>query len=140
MTNEINNLEMVEPSPELTINTEKKQTKSILSPALRAANALNKMKDIGKKFIELPISKDKLTVGAISSLNELEARTIVGNVRTYNTMNIKLFYNGNSANAKNIVSVLMLHANQDAEVVFLINGPDEEEAYKQLQEFCETNL
>ena len=54
---------------------------------------------------------------------------------------IKLFYNGNSANAKNIVSVLMLHANQDAEVVFLINGPDEEEAYKQLQEFfCETNL
>ena len=42
--------------------------------------------------------------------------------------------------AKNIVSVLMLHANQGAEVVFLINGPDEEEAYKQLQEFCETNL
>ena len=31
-------------------------------------------------------------------------------------------------------------ANQGAEVVFLINGPDEEEAYKQLQEFCETNL
>ena len=54
--------------------------------------------------------------------------------------NIKLSYNGNSANAKNIVSVLMLHANQGAEVVFLINGPDEEEAYKQLQEFCETNL
>ena len=49
--------------------------------------------------------------------------------------NIKLSYNGNSANAKNIVSVLMLHANQGAEVVFLINGPDEEEAYKQLQEF-----
>jgi len=49
--------------------------------------------------------------------------------------NIKLSYNGNSANAKNIVSVLMLR-----EVVFLINGPDEEEAYKQLQEFCETNL
>lgn len=93
MTNEINNFGMVEPSPELTINTEKKQTKSILSPALRAANALNKMKDIGKKFIELPISKDKLTVGAISSLNELEARTIVGNVRTYNTTNMKLFYN-----------------------------------------------
>ena len=35
---------------------------------------------------------------------------------------IKLSYNGNSANAKNIVSVLMLHANQGAEVVFLING------------------
>ena len=33
---------------------------------------------------------------------------------------IKLSYNGNSANAKNIVSVLMLHANQGAEVVFLI--------------------
>jgi hypothetical protein len=52
MTNEINNLGMIEPAPELTINTEKKQTKSILSPALRAANALNKMKDIGKKLIE----------------------------------------------------------------------------------------
>jgi phosphocarrier protein len=53
---------------------------------------------------------------------------------------IKLSYNGNSANAKNIVSVLMLHANQGAEVVFLINGPDEEEAYKQLRKFCKTNL
>ena len=55
--------------------------------------------------------------------------------------NIKLSYNGNSANAKNIVSVLMLHANQGAEVVFLINGPDEEEAYKQLQVIqIKTNL
>ena len=54
--------------------------------------------------------------------------------------NIKLSYNGNSANAKNIVSVLMLRANQGAEVVFLINGPDEEESYKPVQEFCETNL
>jgi hypothetical protein len=62
MTNEINNLGMIEPAPELTINTEKKQTKSILSPALRAANALNKMKDIGKKLIELPISKNKINV------------------------------------------------------------------------------
>ena len=52
---------------------------------------------------------------------------------------IKLSYNGNSANAKNIVSVLMLHANQGAEVVFLINGPDEEEAYKQLRKFCKTD-
>lgn len=53
---------------------------------------------------------------------------------------IKLSYNGNSADAKNIVSVLMLHANQGAEVAFSINGPDEEEAHKQLQQFCETNL
>lgn len=93
MSNEFNNSMDAVQAPELNINTEKKQTKSILSPALRAAQALNKMKDIGKKLIELPISKDKLTVGAISSLNELEARTIVGNVRTYNTMNMKLFYN-----------------------------------------------
>ena len=76
----------------LEINTEKKNTKSILSPALRAAQALNKMKDIGKKEIELPISKDKLLVGALSSLSEIEAKTIVGNVRTYNSKNMSLFY------------------------------------------------
>ena len=34
----------------------------------------------------------------------------------------------------------MLHANQGAEVVFLINGSDEEEAYQQIQKFCKANL
>ena len=53
---------------------------------------------------------------------------------------IKLSHNGNSADAKNIVSVLMLHANQGAEVIFSINGPDEEDAYKEMKQFCKTNL
>ena len=53
---------------------------------------------------------------------------------------IKLSYNGNSANAKNIISVLMLRANQGAEVVFLINGPDEEEALAAMKEILSENL
>lgn len=53
---------------------------------------------------------------------------------------IKVSYNGNTGDAKNIISLLMLHANQGAEVEFLINGPDEEEAYQQIQKFCKTNL
>ena len=78
-------------------------------------------------------------VQASVGIHARPAMQLVNMTRKFQS-DIKLFYNGNSANAKNIVSVLMLHANQDAEVVFLINGPDEEEAYKQLQEFCETNL
>ncbi len=53
---------------------------------------------------------------------------------------IKVSYNGNTGDAKNIISLLMLHANQGAEVVFLINGPDEEQAYQQIQKFCKVNL
>lgn len=53
---------------------------------------------------------------------------------------IKVSYNGNTGDAKNIISLLMLHANQGAEVVFLINGSDEEEAYQQIQKFCKANL
>lgn len=53
---------------------------------------------------------------------------------------IKVLYNENSGDAKNIVSLLMLHANQGAEVVFVINGVDEEEAYKEIKQFCKTNL
>lgn len=53
---------------------------------------------------------------------------------------IKVSYNGNTADAKNIVSLLMLHANQGAEVTFVINGADEKEASEKLQEFCEINL
>lgn len=53
---------------------------------------------------------------------------------------IKVSYNGNTGDAKNIISLLMLHANQGAEVKFLINGPDEEEAYQQIQKFCKVNL
>lgn len=53
---------------------------------------------------------------------------------------IKVSYNGNTGDAKNIISLLMLHANQGAEVEFLINGPDEEEAYQQIQQFCKANL
>lgn len=53
---------------------------------------------------------------------------------------IKVSYNGNTGDAKNIISLLMLHADQGAEVEFLINGPDEEEAYEQIQKFCKANL
>lgn len=53
---------------------------------------------------------------------------------------IKVSYNGNTADAKNIVSILMLHANQGAEVKFLIDGSDEKEASEKLQRFCEMNL
>lgn len=53
---------------------------------------------------------------------------------------IKVSYNGDTADAKNIVKLLMLHANQGAEVTFLIEGIDEGEASKQLQEFCKINL
>lgn len=53
---------------------------------------------------------------------------------------IRVSYNGNSGDAKNIVSLLMLHANQGAEVVFSINGSDEEDAYKEIKQFCKTNL
>lgn len=53
---------------------------------------------------------------------------------------IKVSYNGNNADAKNIVGLLMLHANQGAEVTFFIDGVDEEEASKTIQEFCKMNL
>lgn len=54
--------------------------------------------------------------------------------------NIQISYNGNTADAKNIIKLLMLHANQGAKVTFLIEGEDEEEACVELQEFCTKNL
>lgn len=39
-----------------------------------------------------------------------------------------------------IIKLLMLHANQGAEVTFLIEGSDEEEAYEKIKEFCSLNL
>lgn len=54
--------------------------------------------------------------------------------------NIEVSYNGNVADAKNIIKLLMLHANQGAEVTFTIEGEDEEEANNELKKFCEKNL
>ena len=54
--------------------------------------------------------------------------------------NIQIYYDGNTADAKNIVKLLMLHANQGAKVTFLVEGEDEEEACAELQEFCAKNL
>ena len=53
---------------------------------------------------------------------------------------IKVSYNGYTVDAKDIIKLLMLHANQGAEVTFLIEGSDEEEAYEKIKEFCSLNL
>lgn len=76
----------------INIVTEKKKKTSILSPALRAANTLNRLKKLGEKQIELPISKERLQVKALGSLSEVEAKTLIGNIRTYNLKNMQLFY------------------------------------------------
>lgn len=44
------------------------------------------------------------------------------------------------ANAKNMASMLTLRAYQGDKVLFLIEGEDEKEAAKALQEFCDNNL
>ena len=53
---------------------------------------------------------------------------------------IKVSYNGYTVDAKDIIKLLMLHANQGAEVTFLIEGSDEEEAYEKIKEFCSLDL
>lgn len=67
------------------------------------------------------------------------AMMLVSLARTFSS-NIEISYNGNVADAKNIVKLLMLHANQGAEVTFIVEGEDEEEASRELQKFCEMNL
>ncbi|MBS7008644.1 HPr family phosphocarrier protein [Anaerostipes sp.] len=44
------------------------------------------------------------------------------------------------ANAKNIISLLTLKAQQNESVTFVIDGDDEEQAAKELREFCIHNL
>lgn len=91
-----------------------------------------------KRQKEAVMKQFDFVVQASVGIHARPAMQLVSAARKFQS-DIKLSYNGNSADA-NIVSVLMLHANQGAEVVFLINGPDEEEAYKQLKQFCKTNL
>ena len=67
------------------------------------------------------------------------AMMLVSLARTFSS-NIEISYNGNVADAKNIVKLLMLHANQGAEVTFIVEGEDEEEASRELQKICEMNL
>lgn len=78
-------------------------------------------------------------VQASVGIHARPAMMLVSVARNFES-NIEIFYNGNIADAKNIVKLLMLHANQGAKVTFLIEGDDEEEACNELQKFCEINL
>lgn len=78
-------------------------------------------------------------VQASVGIHARPAMMLVSVARTFQS-DIQISYNGNVADAKNIIKLLMLHANQGAKVTFVIEGKDEEEAYNELQKFCAINL
>ena len=49
-------------------------------------------------------------------------------------------YQGKSANAKNIMQLFALRANQGAEVTFFVEGGNEASDVEKLEEFCRNNL
>lgn len=53
---------------------------------------------------------------------------------------IQVEYGGRKANGKNMASLLTLRAYQGAKVSFLIEGGDEKEAARHLNDFCIHNL
>lgn len=53
---------------------------------------------------------------------------------------ISVLYNGKTANAKNVMSLMTLRAFQDAEVIFQLDGSDEKEEAEKLRDFCEKTL
>ena len=82
-----------------------------------------------KRQKEAVMKQFDFVVKASVGIHARPAMQLVSVARKFQS-DIKLSYNGNSADAKNIISVLMLHANQGAEVTFSIDGLDEEDAYK----------
>lgn len=72
-------------------NTENKL--NILPSAILAANMFNTTNKLGSIEVELPIMNKKVVVNPISSMTELEAKTISGSVHIYMEKNLRMFYN-----------------------------------------------
>ena len=64
---------------------------------------------------------------------------LVEKARTYQSK-ITLEKGSQRANAKNMISLLTLRAQQHEVVTFVIEGADEEKAEQELKEFCSHNL
>lgn len=71
-------------------NTENKL--NILPSAILAANMFNTTNKLGSIEVELPIMNKKVVVNPISSMTELEAKTISGSVHIYMEKNLRMFY------------------------------------------------
>lgn len=79
------------------------------------------------------------TVKALTGLHARPAALLFKQASTYRSR-IRIEYDGRSANAKNIIEIFNLKANQGAEVLFSIEGEDEEKAAGELKEFCKKYL
>lgn len=65
---------------------------NILPSAILAANMFNMTNKLGSIEVELPIMNIKVVVNPISSMSELEAKTISGSIHVYMEKNLRLFY------------------------------------------------
>lgn len=78
-------------------------------------------------------------VRAVVGLHARPAMILAQKASKYKSR-IDISYKGKTVNAKNVMELLTLRAYQGADVVFTIEGEDEELSASELLEFCEKNI
>lgn len=78
---------------DMTNITKEKGTLNILPSSILAANLFNGSNKLGSIEVDLPILNSKAITNPISSVSELEAKTISGSMHVYMEKNLRLFYN-----------------------------------------------
>lgn len=77
----------------------------------------------------------KCVVQSSQGLHALLVMRIVGEAKKYSSV-ITVEYAGRKANARNIMELMKLRAAQGAELVFEIEGEDEDQAAETLKAWC----